>query len=52
MVHTNYNIIIRVENKMVLDTHEYMQIVGVGVANRRSNKKTRFIAFVVPFRQL
>lgn len=49
MVRTNY--IIRVKNKMFLDTHAYMQVAGVGVANRRFNKKVRFIVFVVPFRQ-
>ena len=28
-----------------------MQIIAVGVANRRDQQKARFIAFVVPFGQ-
>ena len=32
--------------------HDNMQIIAVGVANRRDQQKARFMAFVVPFRQL
>ena len=41
----------RVRERSEDGAYMHMQIIAVGVTNRRDQQKARFIAFVVPFGQ-